>query len=327
MTTKSSIDSELELLFRRSGGPKVVAIGGGHGLAVTLEAIATYTSDVTAIVSVADDGGSSGRLVSSLGVPAPGDIRRCLLALSPEPSVWSSLFSYRFPGGPEDPGSTDGEDVSGHALGNLLLAALADHAGGFVDGVALAGRLLGAIGRVIPVADRPLTLSAVIGGERISGQVSVSRTPGGIEQIEVSDGEAELSALAAVAGADQIVIAAGSLFTSIIAALVVHPLGEVISEATGTLVYVGNLTTQNAETLGMRGEDHLAALEKHGKLTRRGTVITDNSEWGVPPGLARVFFEEGLHGWKIIRTPVARVDSPWPEHDPALLGSVLAEVV
>lgn len=305
--------------------PRVVAIGGGHGLAACLRAIRTYAGSITAIVSVADDGGSSGRLTAGTGIPPPGDIRRCLLALTPARSVWSELFDFRFPGGSDDGGWVEGLDVSGHSLGNLILAALSDMHGSFSEGVSFAGRLLGAVGKVVPVADRPLVLGATIGGTRVSGQVAVSRTRGGISHIEVGPAGVTASprATAAIEDADQIVIGPGSLFTSVIAALAVPGLAGAIDRSAGRLVAVMNLVTQDAETLGMSGRDHLQALRVHGGVGRRGTVVVDVSDRPAPDGLERVGLDE-TREWTVVRARVESATARWPEHDPALLGAVLA---
>ena len=146
-----------------------MAIGGGHGQAAALEAIQTYAGGISALVTVADNGGSSGRL-AELGIPPPGDVRRCLLALTPEPTLWSELFAHRFRGG----------DVIEHSLGNLILAALSDLFGDFPSAVATAEIMLGALGRVIPVADTPVTLHAIIDGGEVVGQDAITRTSGSI---------------------------------------------------------------------------------------------------------------------------------------------------
>jgi uncharacterized cofD-like protein len=309
-------------------GPRVVALGGGHGLSIALRAIRTYASSVTAIVSVADDGGSSGRLTAGTGVPPPGDIRRALLALTPDRSVWSDLFSYRFPHGPDDPGSVESTDVLGHSLGNLILAALTELEGGFEEAVAAAGRLLGTVGRAIPAAAEALVLEAVIGGREVTGQVAVSRTRGGIERFTVGPSSVRASAAAveAIEEADQIVIASGSLFTSVIAAIAVPGMAAALDRSEAQLTMVLNLITQDAETLGMSGEDHVAAIHRHGGLRRRGTVIVDHTPLAVPSGLTRVELTDDS-GWTIRPARVASVSAAWPEHDPELLGQVLGGLV
>lgn len=324
-----TVDLSLEMsvwereLTRR--GPSVVAIGGGYGLAGTLRAVRPYAGDVTAVVSVADDGGSSGRLRQGMDIPPPGDIRKCLLALAPDRSVWSDLFEYRYPGGDPDPMSTAGVDVLGHSLGNLLLAALADLEGGFSEGVFMAGRLLGIEGLVVPAADTPLVLEAVIGDDAVSGQVAVSRAPGRISRFSIGPAHvrATPAALEAIGKADQIVLSAGSLFTSVIAALAVPGIADAINSARAPLVAVLNLITQDAETLGMTGDEHVEALSTYGGLRRDGTLVVDASPITPPPGHDKL--EVGLPpGWAVVRALVAAMEAPWPEHDSTLLGQVLA---
>ena len=145
-------------------GPSVVAIGGGHGLAATLAAVRTYAGDVTAVVSVADDGGSSGRIRQSVGIPAPGDLRRCLVALADPDSLWARVFDYRFGAG----------DLEGHALGNLIIAGLSQTTGDFTAALHEAARLLGVEGRVLPVTTSPTVLRASVNGAEIIGEVEVN---------------------------------------------------------------------------------------------------------------------------------------------------------
>ncbi|MFP5332827.1 MAG: uridine diphosphate-N-acetylglucosamine-binding protein YvcK [Acidimicrobiia bacterium] len=313
-------------------GPKVVAIGGGHGLAATLEAVQTYASEITAIVSVADDGGSSGRLTGGMGIPPPGDIRRCLLALTPDPGIWFELFRYRFPGGPEDAADLSPQDVAGHALGNLLLAALTDLCGGnFALAVKQAGGLLGALGTVVPATDRPVQLAADIGGVRVEGQVAVARTPGGIERLHLGPDDigANPDALEAIAAADQIVLGPGSLFTSVLAVLKVPGITEAVEVARGRIVAVLNLVTQNAETESMTGWDHIRAYSAHAGLTRPGGIVAHKGDLVVPATVERVEIDAdaaaGL-GWDLYEADVAATDATWPAHDPIKLGAALRNV-
>ncbi|HKY47840.1 MAG TPA: gluconeogenesis factor YvcK family protein, partial [Acidimicrobiia bacterium] len=163
--TAPLLATRLERLPAPAEGPKVVALGGGHGLAVTLKAVQGYAGEITAIVAVGDDGGSSGRLTSGLGIPPPGDIRRCLLALTPDTTLWSELFAYRFSGG----------DVEDHSLGNLLLAALNDITGDFGAAVDAAGRILKTVGRVVPAATEPAELLAIADGREMRGQAEITK--------------------------------------------------------------------------------------------------------------------------------------------------------
>lgn len=299
-------------------GPAVVAIGGGHGQAAALEAIQTYAGDITALVSVADDGGSSGRLLAGLGIPPPGDVRRCLLALTPEPSMWSELFAYRFAEG----------DVADHSLGNLILAALTDVFGDFATAVDSAARMLGAMGRVVPVAEKPVRLKAIVDGREVAGQLQIARSRGRITDlsIEPTDTEACQAALEAVARADQIVIGPGSLYTSVLAALKVQMLAPAVLASAAQRVFVLNLVTQDGETLGLTGADHLRALKDQCGVEGPGVVVVHDGDLAVPPGLSRVDLgpdEAAELGWRIVRADVADHDADWPAHDPVKLGTVL----
>jgi uncharacterized cofD-like protein len=241
------------------GGPRVVAIGGGHGLSQTLRAVRRYAGEITAIVSVADDGGSSGRLRADFGIPAPGDIRRCIGALLPEPgaSPLANALEHRFETGV----------LSGHVFGNLLLAALAASTGDFPEAVAEAGRLLGTVGAVLPATVGPVDLKATgIFGE-VDGQVQIMATHG-VTMISLvpPDSEPAPGAVPALLGADQVVIGPGSLYTSVLAACCVPALRDAIAVTRAQRVYVANLREQLPETAGYDVAAHVAALERHGVL-------------------------------------------------------------
>lgn len=310
-------ETALEPLLLDPSGPSVVAIGGGHGQAAALEAIQTYAGSISALVSVADDGGSSGRL-TTLGIPPPGDIRRCLLALTPEPSLWSELFAYRFEEG----------DVSDHSLGNLILASLTDIFGDFSTAVDTAARMLGALGDVVPVADRAVTLSAVVDGKRVTGQAEITGSSGHISELSIdpSDTMASRRALRAVAGADQIVVGPGSLYTSVISALMVQMLAPAVMEAEAQRVFVLNLVTQEGETMGLTGREHIEALAKHVGIEGTGVVVAHDGPMEVPPGHEAVTIsaeDAAAHGWELVLADVNDEWSHWPRHDPMKLGRVL----
>ena len=207
-----------------SRAPRVVAIGGGHGLAQTLKAVRRYAGELTAVVSVADDGGSSGRLRELLGIPAPGDLRRCLSALLPEGSPLVEALEHRFGSGA----------LAGHAFGNLFIAAMALATGDFVSGVEEAGRVLGAVGRVLPATELPVVLKAQTAGGEIIGQVRVM-TSDEIATVSLvpPDPAPPPAVIEAIAGADQIVLGPGSLFTSVLAACVVPAIREGLRAARG----------------------------------------------------------------------------------------------
>src|SRR3954465_53478 len=206
------------------GGPRVVALGGGGGLSVTLTALRQYAGDVTAIVSVADDGGSSGRLRAALGIPAPGDLRRCLVALGDSEGTWGRAFEHRF---------TEG-DLEGHSVGNLVIAGLAASLGDFGRALEEAGRLVGAVGEVLPATIDPVVLKAEVrGGSAVHGQVQVSSAEGPISRVSLvpPDAEPPTRALAAIETADQIVIGPGSLYSSVLAVVAVPALRDAIASA------------------------------------------------------------------------------------------------
>lgn len=322
----TATEARLEEILLDPAGPKVVALGGGHGLAITLEAVQSYASEITAVVAVADDGGSSGRLTSGLGMPPPGDLRRCLLALTPEPSVWSELFAYRFSGG----------DIEDHSLGNLLLAALTDLTGDFASASDVAGRMLGAVGRVVPAANQPAVLQATVGGQRLTGQAVISKARGGVSSFRVGpEGlEAHPDALHAIANADQIVIGPGSLYTSLLAVLMVPGIAEAVMASNARRVFVLNLICQDGETLGLSGAQHLAHLGEIGGVKGPGAVVVHGSDLRLPPSpavpvLAVHLDEEDAMtwGWWVRQADVADHDADWPEHEPLALGGALSQLL
>jgi uncharacterized cofD-like protein len=317
---KTQTETALEPLLLDPTGPTVVAIGGGHGQASALEAIQTYAGAISALVSVADDGGSSGRL-SEFGIPPPGDVRRCLLALTPEPSLWSELFAHRFGTG----------DVSDHSLGNLILAALTDLFGDFNSAVDTAGRMLGVLGEVIPVADQPVTLSAIVDGLPVRGQAALTSSAGHISEISIEPGDTMASrrALEAVAAADQIVLGPGSLYTSVISALMVQMLAPSVMAAGAQRVFVLNLVTQTGETLGMTGVEHIAALAEHVGVQGPGIVLSHRGAFAVPEGHEAVVLSEqeaASYGWDLVVADLVDEWSEWPQHDPLKLGRVLEKL-
>ncbi len=290
---------------RSAGVTKVVAIGGGHGLAQTLRAARQYASEITAVVSVADDGGSSGRLRELLGIPAPGDLRRCIGALLAERSPLGDALEHRFVSG----------ELAGHAFGNLLIAALASTTGDFVSGVEEAARLLGAVGRVLPATMGPVVLKAQTASGEIVGQVRVSK---GEEIATVSlvpsAAVAPPDVLRAIAEADQIVLGPGSLFTSVLAACVVPGIREGLRASRAQRVYVANLREQLPETAGFDVARLLESVRAHGVVV--DVVLADRSALplgGLPDDTALVLADVGGAGYR--------------EHDPKLLGAELALLV
>ena len=243
------------------GGPTVVALGGGHGLATTLTALRRYAGSVTAVVSVADDGGSSGRLRQIYDVPAPGDLRKCLVALAESDSVWREAFEHRFRGG----------DLDGHALGNLILVGLTQVLGDFGQALEEAGRLMDCAGRVLPATTDPVVLTADAGdagpeSSNVEGQVAVSNSLDRIRRVHIvpEDAKAHPEVLSAIELADQVILAPGSLFTSLAPVLCVPSIREALAATRGRIVHVCNLEPQVPETLGLDATDHLRAVLDHG---------------------------------------------------------------
>jgi uncharacterized cofD-like protein len=265
-----------ELLYQRRSrarGPRVVAIGGGTGLSTLLRGLKEETSNITAVVTVADDGGSSGKLRTELGVPPMGDIRNCIAALADAEPAMTRLLSYRFPSNGE------GNGFAGHAFGNLLIAALTDVEGDFEEGVRQSNRVLAVRGKVVPVASEPITLHAELAdGTLIGGQSQIARTRG-IAQIWISPEDVPPSheAIEAIANADLIVIGPGSLYTSIMPSLLVPGVRAALEATPAPRLFVCNVATQVGETEGFALSDHLTALRTHGLDHLVDAVLVNNN--------------------------------------------------
>lgn len=317
-TEPAALLQELEVAFE---GPRVVAIGGGQGLSRVLKAALTYSGRVDAIVTVADDGGSSGRLAPHLDIPPPGDIRKCLLALTPEDSTWKRLFEYRF----------EGADVAGHSLGNLILAGLADIEGSFEQALSRAERLLGAHGSVIPASGRHLELEIESQGVIVRGQVAISLHRGPVDTIRVRPESAAATrrAIEVIEMADVIILGPGSLMTSTIAAMRVPGLTEAINRSPSHLVYVGNLVTQDGETLEMDGIDHLDALLRLTGVRPPRTIVANDRQIEVASPLNRIVFDPELtatYGADLVLSDLVDAGDTRPSHDPKKLGEALKNI-
>jgi uncharacterized cofD-like protein len=281
----------------------VAAVGGGHGLAASLHAVRRYAGDVTAIVAVADDGGSSGRLRESIALPPPGDLRKCLAALAADDSLLARALDHRF----------DAGELEGHALGNLLITGLADAGDDFQAALDEVGRLLGAVGRVLPATTEPVVLKAEAGGDEVAGQVAVSNAVG-ITRVSLTPPDPPVApgVVEAIEGADQIVIGPGSLYTSVLAAAAVPGVRTALARTPARKVYVCNLAPEVPETAGYGVADHVGALRAHGLEV--DVVVCHEG------GLST----HGLDVAAVVR-PIARPGGL--AHDPALLADVLAELV
>ncbi len=253
-------DSVLEVLYTKrylARGPRIVAIGGGTGLSTLLRGLKAYSANITAVVAVADDGGSSGRLRQQLGIVPPGDIRNCIAALADAEPLMTQLMQYRFP-----PGS----GLDDHAFGNLFIAAMTAVTGDFEEAVRESNRVLAVRGQVLPATSVPLNLSARLSsGRRIDGQVGVGTAEEPIERvfIEPADVRANPEALERILEADMIVIGPGSLFSSVLPNLLISDIRDALMAAPGQRVYVCNVATQPGETTAFSAAEHLEALFAH----------------------------------------------------------------
>jgi uncharacterized cofD-like protein len=266
---------------RLARGPKIVAIGGGTGLSVLLSGLKEHSSNLTAVVTVADDGGSSGLLRDGLGMLPPGDIRSCLVALADDESLMSRLFQYRFP---QDGG------LQGHSFGNLFVAALADVTGDFERAVQESTTVLNVRGRVLPATLESVTLHAELqGGERVDGESSITaskRLPLRV-WLAPERPRAIPQALEAIAAADLVVLGPGSLYTSILPNLLIPDVREALQRTAARVVYVCNVMTQPGETEDHTAADHLSVLYRHGATGIVDDVLVNDT--AVSDELAAVY--------------------------------------
>ena len=293
---------------------RVVALGGGHGLAVTLTALRLLGVAPTAVVAVADDGGSSGRLRRDLGLLPPGDLRKAMLALSDPAAEVRELFGYRFERG----------DLAGHNLGNLALAALTDLKGGFPEALEEASRWLRVHGQVLPSTLVPVRLCGLVDGHQVEGQVAIGMASGRVESVwlEPRQPAAVPAAVDAVRRADLVLLGPGSTFTSVVPNLLVPELAAALVEAE-RLVYICNLEAQPGETSGFPPEAHLAAILDHCPGLRVATVLCQR-----PPDAAAAARELAAFadlGATVLHAEVA-ADDHAGRHDAARLATALKEL-
>ncbi|WP_028047929.1 uridine diphosphate-N-acetylglucosamine-binding protein YvcK [Cellulomonas sp. URHE0023] len=309
----------------RGAGPAVVALGGGHGLSASLSALRLMTDRITAVVTVADDGGSSGRLREELGVLPPGDLRMALAALCDDSEwgrTWRDLLQHRF---------RSSGDLDQHAVGNLLIVALWEQLGDTVEGLDWVGRLLGARGRVLPMASVPLRIEADVldeAGRRslVVGQSAVAVTSGTIEslRLEPADPPACPEAVAAIEGADWIVLGPGSWYTSVLPHLLVPSLREALGRTTARTILTLNLASgESGETAGMRAEDYLQVLQLHAPELSVDAVVADPTAVEDVSALAARTADLGA---RLLLRQVSRGDGT-PRHDPLRLASAYSDVV
>lgn len=308
--------------------PRVVALGGGHGLFASLSALRRVTRQLTAIVTVADDGGSSGVLRRDFGVLPPGDLRMALAALCGDDAwgtTWSRVVQHRF---------TGSSDLGGHAVGNMLIVALWELLGDTVQGLDWVGRLLGAHGRVLPMASVPLDLAAEVEGADparpgqlavVRGQAACAATTGRVRSISLipADPPACPEAVAAIRDADWVVLGPGSWFTSVLPHLLVPELAEALITTRARRLVALNLVPQPGETEGFSPHTHLEVLADHAPELTVDIVLADRGAAG--GAAAQLEKAAGLLGGRLVLADLAMRDGS-PRHDPRQLAGAFAEI-
>ena len=306
----------------RHGAPRITALGGGQGLAASLRALRRLTGELTAVVTVADDGGSSGRLRAELGVLPPGDLRKALAALCGDDEwgrTWSEVIQHRF--------QSNG-DLHGHAVGNLLIVALWEKLGDPVEALAYVGKLLGAHGRVLPMSSVPLDIEAVVRGldpafpdrlDTVRGQAEVAVTPGEVQSVRLlpQDPPAVPEAVAAVREADWVVLGPGSWFTSVLPHLLVPDLRAALVQTRSRKVLALNLVAQPGETEGFSPQRHLEVLGAHAPDLAVDFVLADGAAVADPEALRSAAKRLGA---ELVLDDVA-IDTAPGRHDPELLAA------
>ncbi|KPL07142.1 hypothetical protein AMJ86_05660 [bacterium SM23_57] len=312
---------------RRERGPRVVAIGGGHGLSTLLRGLKSYTHRLTAVVTVADDGGSSGRLRKSIGILPPGDLRNCLAALSDDETMMTQIFQYRF-------GDGSG-DLDGHSFGNLFISALSEITGSFEDAIAESGKVLAVHGRVLPssLVDVQLAGEVFVSGSSqptvVKGESNIPLAGGRIRRVwlQPNNPPAYPTVLQAILSADLIVIGPGSLYTSILPNLLVPDISAAIRASQALKIYVGNVATQPGETDGFTCGDHVNAIEVHSGSGIIDLVLQNNSFNGkLLKGMQWVTIgKDSDLMYPIYEANLIDETEPW-HHESIKLGSVLMDL-
>lgn len=311
--------------------PKIVVIGGGTGLSVLLRGLKTYPVDITAIVTVADDGGSSGRLRNELAIPPPGDIRNVIAALSEAEPMIKSVFQYRF---------ENGNGLSGHSLGNLLLAAVTSITGDFVLGIRELSRVLNVNGSVLPSANQNIVLNAeMTDGTIVKGESQIPRANKTIHRVFLTpeDIKALPESLKAIEEADLIVIGPGSLYTSILPNLLVPGFRDAVCDAKAKKVYICNVMTQLGETNHFTAADHVQALKDHMNCKFIDTIVVNNKT--IPPNIEALYELEGAEpvhydedrlksfGFQVISGKMIQYDRSVIRHDEHKIAHLLYAMV
>ncbi|AST93281.1 MULTISPECIES: gluconeogenesis factor YvcK family protein [Sutcliffiella] len=311
--------------------PKVVIIGGGTGLPVLLRGLKKYNIDITAVVTVADDGGSSGRLRDELDIPPPGDVRNVLAALSEVEPLIEDLFQHRF---------NTGNGLSGHSLGNLLLAAMTTIRGDFVTAIREMSKVLNVRGKVLPAANQSVVLHAEMeDGTIVSGESKIPYSGKKVKRVFLSPEKVEPlpETLEEISSADLIIIGPGSLYTSILPNLLVPKIGEAVCEAKAKKVYICNVMTQAGETLSYKASDHVQALYDHMARPFIDTILVNNEN--IPANVQERYTKElalpvevdedklQAIGLEIIQDNLIRYEDGVIRHDTDKVASLLYSMI
>ncbi len=312
---------------RKERGPRIVTIGGGHGLSTLLRGLKTYSYNITAVVTVADDGGSSGRIRRTQGIPPPGDIRNCLAALSTDEALMTQLFQYRF--------SDGNPELDGHPFGNLFISALSEITGSFEEAVVESGRVLAVHGRVLPATLHDVRLVADVqlphsnGEVRVEGESTIPKFPGDVQRVwlEPSNPTPYPQVIQAILASELIVIGPGSLFTSVLPNLLVPDIVAAIQASRALKIYVCNVATQPGETDGYCCEDHIKVLNDHiGGSIFDIIVINNQFDGKLSPGTDWVkTVPENEAEYPIYRADLVDENQPW-RHDSSKLAKAIMDL-
>ena len=321
-------DSVLEVLYTKrylARGPRIVAIGGGTGLSTLLRGLKGYSANITAIVTLADDGGSSGRLRQQLGIAPPGDIRNCIAALADAEPLMTQLMQYRFP-----PGS----GLDDHAFGNLFIAAMTAVTGDFDEAVRESNRVLAVRGQVLPATSVPLNLAATLeSGRRLQGQASIGAADEPIANvsIEPADVRANPEAIERILEADLVVVGPGSLYSSVLPNLLISDIRDAVAAANGIRAYVCNVATQPGETGFYSAAQHLEALIDHvGDGLFDYVLLNDNQDARRPEGWLGQPVQVDVRRLEEFEVTIVEEDlvdvTNAHRHDPAKLAAALMRI-
>ncbi|MEH7384755.1 YvcK family protein [Bacillus sp. JJ1521] len=307
--------------------PKIVIIGGGTGLSVLLRGLKYQPVDITAIVTVADDGGSSGRLRDEMDIPPPGDIRNVLAALSDVEPLIEDLFQHRFAGG---------NGLSGHSLGNLILAAMTTITGDFVHAVGEMSKVLKVRGKVLPAANKSVVLNAEMeDGTVVTGESKIPYSGKKIKRVFLTPDDVEPlnESIEKIQQADMIIIGPGSLYTSILPNLLVPKIGEEVVKAKAKKVYICNVMTQAGETLNYAASDHVQAINDHMGLKFIDTILVNDGD--IPERIKEKYAKElakpvvydlerlSTLGLSIINDKIISYDNDVIRHDTTKVANLL----